>query len=146
MAKDLSNLPFIIYGREDESKVAQLYVDKKHGEENTELNIKEVGLCVNPSLPHLGASMDHMVYGSKFGGLEVKTCTKAGSLNLSVEGSVVHSSFKSGHFLVQKGNRIILYLTHIYYYQVQGQLALTALDKLPKLKQLSRKLALSGMM
>ena len=100
--------------------------------------------------------MDHMVYdtksGSKFGELEVKTCTKAGSLNLSVEGSVVHSSFKSGHFLVQKGNRIILYLTHIYiyiyicYYLVQGQLALTALDKLPKLKQLSRKLTLSGMM
>ena len=30
--------------------------------------------------------------------------------------------------MVQKGNRIILNPTHIYYYQVQGQLALTALD------------------
>ena len=73
-----------------------------------------------------------MVYdlksSSKFGGLEIKTCSKAGSLNLSVEGSVGHSSFKSGHLLVQKGNRIILNPTHIYYYQVQGQLALTALD------------------
>ena len=100
----MSNLPYIIYGRENESKVAQLYVDKKHGEGNTELNIKEVGLCVNPSLPHLGASLDRMVYdpksSSKFGGLEVQTCPKAGSLNLSVEGSVGHSSFKSGHFLV----------------------------------------------
>ena len=31
----------------------------------TELNIKEVGLCVNPSLPHLGASLDRMVYDPK---------------------------------------------------------------------------------
>ena len=126
----MSNLPCIIYGRENESKVAQLYVDKKHGEENTELNIKEVGLCVNPFLPHLGASLDRMVYdpksSSKFGRLEEKTCPKAGSLNLSVEGSLGHPAFKSGHFLVQKGNRIILNPTHIYYYQVQGQLALTA--------------------
>ena len=96
----------------NESKVAQLYVDKKHDKGNTELNIKEFGLCVNLSLPHLGASLDHMVYdsksSSKFGGLEVKTCPKAGSLNLSVEGSVGHPSFKSGHVLVQKGNRMIL--------------------------------------
>lgn len=80
-----------------------------------------------------------MVYdpksGSKFGGFEVQTCPKAGSLNPSVEGSVGHPSFKSGHFLVQKGNRIILNPTHIYYYQVQGQfyqvqcqLALSALE------------------
>ena len=76
----------------------------------------------------MGASLDHMVYdsksSSKFGGLEVKTCPKAGSLNLSVEGSVGHPSFKSGHVLVQKGNRMILNPTHIYHYQVHGQLAL----------------------
>jgi hypothetical protein len=130
--KDLSNLPYIKYGRENENKVAQLYVDKMHNEGNTQLKIKEVGLCVNPSLPHLGASLDRMVHDpqseSKFGGLEVKTCPKAGSLGLSVMDTIWHSSFKSGHFQIHKGNSVILNPRHIYSYQVQGQLALTALE------------------
>jgi len=60
---DISNLPFIKYGRENEDKVAVMYVKKKMQEEgNTGLRVAEFGLCVNPSLPHLGASLDRVVF------------------------------------------------------------------------------------
>ena len=73
---DISNLPFVKYGRENEDKVADMYVKKMHEEGNTGLRVAEVGLCVNPSLPHLGASLDRVVFdpmsNEKFGGVEIK--------------------------------------------------------------------------
>ena len=49
---------------------------KMHEEGNTGLRVAEVGLCVNPSLPHLGASLDRAVFdpmsNEKFGGVEIK--------------------------------------------------------------------------
>ena len=94
---DISNLLFVKYDRENEAKVADIYVKKMHEEGNTGLRVAEVGLCVNPSLPHLGASLDHIVFDPisndevwrlhftcplapswrigphKFGGVEIKT-------------------------------------------------------------------------
>ena len=58
---------------------------KMHEEANTGLRVAEVGLCVNPSisLPHLGASLDRVVFdpmsNDKFGGVEIKTNPKATS-------------------------------------------------------------------
>ena len=47
-----------------------------HEEGNNGLSVAEVGLCVNPSLPHLGASLDRIVFDpmsiEKYGGLEIK--------------------------------------------------------------------------
>ncbi|KAJ7314880.1 hypothetical protein OS493_039043 [Desmophyllum pertusum] len=100
--RDISNLPFVKYGRENEGRVADLYVKKMHEEGNTGLRIAEVGLCVNPALPHLGASLDRAVFdplsNDKFGGSEIKTCPKAGSLGLSVADTVGHPSFAANHF------------------------------------------------
>ena len=65
-----------------------MYVQKMHEEGNTGLRVAEVGLCVNPSLPHLGASLDRVVFdpmsNDKFGGVEIKTNPKAGSMGLSI--------------------------------------------------------------
>ena len=51
-AVDISNLPFVKHGRENEGKVADTYVQKMHEEGNTGLRVAEVGLCVNPCLSH----------------------------------------------------------------------------------------------
>lgn len=40
--KDISNLPFVKYGRENEGRVSDLYVAKMHREGNTGLRIAEV--------------------------------------------------------------------------------------------------------
>lgn len=129
--RDISNLPFVKYGRENEGRVADLYVKKMHEEGNTGLRIAEVGLCVNPALPHLGASLDRAVFdplsNDKFGGSEIKTCPKAGSLGLSVADTVGHPSFAANHFLVLNDGQIVLNTNHEYYYQIQGQLGLSML-------------------
>lgn len=128
---DISNLPFVKYGRENEDKVADMYVKKMHEEGNNGLRVAEVGLCVNPSLPHLGASLDRIVFdpmsNEKYGGLEIKTNPKAGSMGLSIADTVGHPSFGANHFLVSKDGQIKLNTEHTYYYQLQGQLGLSVL-------------------
>lgn len=90
-----------------------------HEEGNTGLRGAEVGLCVNPFLPHLGASLDRVVFdpmsNDKFGGLEIKTNPKAGSMGLSVAETVAHPSFGANHFLVSKDGQITLNTKHAYY-------------------------------
>jgi len=83
--------------------------------------VAEVGLCVNLSLPHLGASLDRVVSNpmsnDKFGGVEIKTNPKAGSMGLSIAQTVGHPSFTANHFfLVSKDGQIILNTDHSYYY------------------------------
>ena len=128
---DISNLPFVKYGRGNEDKVADMYVKKMHEEGNTGLRVAEVGLCVNPSIPHLGASLDRVVFypmsNDKFGGVEIKTNPKARSMGLSIAQTVSHPSFKANHILVSKDGQMMLNTDHSYYYQLQGQLGLSVL-------------------
>lgn len=128
---DISNLPFVKYGRENEDKVADMYVKKMDEERNKGLRVAEVGLCVNPTLPLLGASLDCIVFdpmsNDKFGGLEIKNNPKAGSMGLSIADTVGHPSFGANYFLVSKDGQIKLNTEHIYYYQLQGQLGLSVL-------------------
>jgi len=125
-------LPFVKYGRENEDKVADMYVKKMHEEGNTGLRVAEFGLSVNPSLPHLGASLDRVVFdpmsNDKFGGVEIKTNPKARSMGLSIAQTVDHPSFTANHFLVSKDGQIILNTEHSYCYQLQGQLGLSVLS------------------
>ena len=127
---DISQIPCIKFGIENENMVAELYREAMHSEGKA-VELFDVGLCVNPSLPHLGASLDRGVYDpsceSKYGGLEVKTCFKAGRLGISVQEAVDHSEFKTDFFLQKQNNTISLKHNHNYYFQVQGQLALTML-------------------
>ena len=103
-----------------------------HEEGNTGLRVAEVGLCFNPSLPHLGVSLDHVVFdpmsNDKFGGVEIKTNPKAGSVGLSIAQTVGHPLFTANQFLVSKDGKIILNTEHSYYYQLQGQLGLSVLS------------------
>ena len=129
--RDLSHIPCVQFGRENEGKVAEMYKEEME-KEGRKVELFEVGLCVNPALPHLGASMDRGVLDTScqecYGGLEVKTSPKAGSLGLSIYEAVDHSQVK-GHFFLQRGtdDKITLSHDHEYYYQVLGQLALTGL-------------------
>jgi len=129
---DINNLPFVKCGRENEDKVADTYVKKMREEGDTGLRLAEVGLCVNPFLPHLGASLDCVVFdpmsNDKFGGVEIKTNPKAGSMGLSRAQTSGHPFFTANHFLVSKDGQIILNTDHSYYYQLQGQLGLSVLS------------------
>ena len=88
-----------------------------HEEGNNGLRVAEVGFCVNPSLPHLGASLHRIVFdpmsNEKYGGLEIKTNPKAGSMGLSIADTVGHPSFGANHFLVSKDGLIKLNTAHI---------------------------------
>ena len=87
------NNPWVKYGNENEGKVADLYKELMHSEEK-QVVLHNVGLCINPTLPHLGASLDRGVFDPSSddvcGGLEVKTCPKAGNLGLDVTETVYH--------------------------------------------------------
>lgn len=112
------------YGIENEDAVAVLYKELMHAE-GKHVELHDVGLCVNPTLPHLGASLDKGVYDpsceNTFGDLEVKTCPKAGKLGLSIAETVNHPEFKNNFFLQNNGKGLTLNHYHNYYYQVQGQ-------------------------
>ena len=83
-----------------------MYVKKMHEEGNPGLRVTEVGLCVNPSLPLLGASLDRVVFdpmsNDRFGGMEIKTNPKAGSMGLSMAQTVGHPSFTANRFFYFK--------------------------------------------
>ncbi len=116
---------------ENERKVADLYKESMHSE-GKQVELHNVGLCVNPTLPHLGASLDRGVFDPSsddvYGGLEVKTYPKAGNLGLNVAEAVDHQEFKNIFFLQKQCNGMVgLKRSHNYYYQIQGQLALTTL-------------------
>lgn len=103
---DISHVPQVRYGKENEEVVAEKYKEmmKANGKP---VEPFEVGLCINPSLPHLGASLDKGVYdpsappGEKYGSLEIKTCSKAGTLGLSVLEAVDNPTIKD--YFLEKG-------------------------------------------
>ena len=75
---DICFLLFVEYGRDNEDKVADMFVQKMHEEGNTAVRVADVDSCVNPSTPHFGASLalDRIVFylisNDKFEGLEIK--------------------------------------------------------------------------
>ena len=81
-----------------------------HEEGNTGLRVAEVGLCVNLPLPHLGASLDRVIFdpmsNDKFGGVEIKPNSKAGSMGLSITQTVGHPSFIVNHFWFQNMGKL----------------------------------------
>jgi len=64
----------------------------------------------------------------KFGGVEIKTNPKAGSMGLSIAQTVGHPSLTANHFVVSKDGQIILNADHSYYYQLQGPLGLSMMS------------------
>lgn len=82
------------------------------------VNVLSVGFVIPPEAPHLGASPDGRVYDPSesppFGLVEVKSTTK-------------HDASQVAH-LKRENGYVRLRQSHRYYWQVQGQLAVTGLE------------------
>ena len=122
----IGHLPAIVHGRANESLAAQLYVDKMTAD-GRPVAIQKCGLCLHQDYRFLGASPDRVVYDSSivdhFGLLEIKCPYKAYTLHKTVSEACDEAQFCcaliDGHPWLKK--------THAYYYQVQGQMAITGL-------------------
>lgn len=81
------------------------------------VNVLPAGFVIHPDAPHLGASPDGRVYDPSesppFGLVEVKSSTKTDP------SQVAHLKVQEGHISLRR--------SHKYYWQVQGQLAITGL-------------------
>lgn len=82
------------------------------------VNVLPVGFIIHPNSPHLGASPDGRVYDPSesppFGLVEVKCSTK-------------NDVSQVAHLKMQDGNATLRH-SHTYYWQVQGQLAVSGLE------------------
>lgn len=98
-------------GLQMESEILSSYSEFKR------VNVLPVGFVIPPEAPHLGGSPDGRVYDPSesppFGLVEVKSTTKPDA------SQVAHLNRENGYTLRQ---------SHRYYWQVQGQLAVTGLD------------------
>ncbi|XP_077493425.1 uncharacterized protein LOC144104352 [Amblyomma americanum] len=103
-------------GLRNEDAAVQRYIGKR----TVPVRSYYCGLCVNPGVPVLGATPDRVVEeGGDFGLLEVKTLSAAKERGDELENAVNTASYlKNG----------VLKPTHKYFYQVQGQMALTGLS------------------
>jgi hypothetical protein len=100
------------FGLQNEPEAAKLYSDV------TGNNVYLCGFVINPSSPHLGASPDRKIYdpnsAPQHGLLEIKCPDK--------------ESFQECLYLKRTNDGTYkLKLSHQYYYQVMGQMALTGL-------------------
>lgn len=85
----------------------------------------DCGFVVNPGVPFLGSSPDKVVYDKtvgEFGLVEIKTLAKAKEMGMSIAQAILN---KKATFLKKKCGT--LSQNHKYFYQIQGQLALTGL-------------------
>ena len=100
---------------EQKTNLLSLKVRKAFGR-----NIYRVGLVINPSCPFLGCSPDRRVYDPEetdghWGLLEFK-CTIAESVSQCECLKIIRNS---------SNNKLQLKKTHLYYYQVMGQMRIT---------------------
>jgi len=99
----------MVRGLQMESEVLSNYA------ETMLVNVLSVGFVIDPEAPHLGASPDSRVYDPSesppFGLVEVKSTTKHDASQVERE---------NGYFRLRQSHR--------YYWQVQGQLAVTGLE------------------
>lgn len=108
---------FMKAGLENEASAINKYKDLQNVE------VFPIGLCVNPSVPFLGASPDGLVLDKttgEHGLVEIKTLAKAMEEGLSLEEAI---NQKKAPFL--KAGK--LNHRHKYYNQIQGQLGVTGL-------------------
>jgi len=103
----------MVRGLQMESEVLSNYA------ETMLVNVLSVGFVIDPEAPHLGASPDSRVYDPSesppFGLVEVKSTTKHDA------SQVAHLKRENGYFRLRQSHR--------YYWQVQGQLAVTGLSE-----------------
>lgn len=104
--------PAMMQGLQMESEVLTNYAKSK------QVNVLPVGFVIPPGAPHVGASPDGRVYdpleSPPFGLVEVKSTRK-------------HDASQVAHLKCENGS-VSLRQSHRYYWQVQGQLAVTGLE------------------
>ncbi|XP_072144101.1 uncharacterized protein [Dermacentor andersoni] len=93
---------------------------RRYVENGASIEVYHCGLCVNPGVAVLGATPDRVVKdGDSFGLLEVKTLSAARD-----RGELLCNAIQTASYLKDG----LLRTSHKYYYQVQGQMALTGLS------------------
>lgn len=103
------------FGLENEENAVHRYLKKK----NSAVSVYHCGLCVNPGVPVLGATPDRVVQeGHSFGLLEIKTLAASKDRGEHLEEAIAVAPFLKNGTLRQ---------SHKYFYQVQGQMALSGL-------------------
>ena len=103
---------------------------EKHAEEcNCHVRVEKKGLVINPQWPFLGASVDGVVICEKCGtGLVEIKCPYGTKENTWRAKSVEECCSDRKFCCVWKDGKMILKHEHHYHYQVQGQLAILAMD------------------
>lgn len=121
---DLDRIPAIQHGRKNEDVAVQRYIAEK-AKQGSAVFVQRCGLVLHTLYRFLGASPDRFVYDGEaqpsFGLLEVKCPYSASCDLLTVEQACENSAF----CCVIDNGKISLRKNHPYYYQVQGQLALS---------------------
>ena len=122
--KDLSNVRSISHGKGKEKDARTMYA-KKMQQQVPGFAIFDAWISVHPKFPYLGATPDGKVFdpssNSKFRLLEIK-CP------YSKRGDTLDQAASDPNFYIEKaGANFYLKKTHLYFAQVQGQLALTRL-------------------
>ncbi len=115
--------PAINYGVENEKHAVNEYKKYQQSLGNKDLIVTPSGIIINPEYSFLGTSPDGAVYDPSnsqepFGFLEVK-CPYT-----SRDVTPIEACNKSGFYCKASDGKLILKESHIYYAQVQGQMAL----------------------
>ena len=124
------------YGLDNEDAVAQYYqsYQENHGHPGTQ--VFKCGLVINPNYSWRGASLDRTVYDPaatpQFGGLEIKCIESGQGMTPTMETYYAKREPDSGKkrpfCLVKESNKLKIDHKHNYYYQVQGQAAISGLE------------------
>ena len=126
-AKPLDHVPAIRHGHDHEDTARKAYIEKKRSE-GCSVVVRTCGLVLHPSYRYLGASPDGIVFDASshpdIGLLEIKCPYTAYEQSLTVEeaAGTLHGfclSYEEGHLHLDRN--------HAYWWQVQGQLAITGL-------------------
>lgn len=123
--QNLQAVPSISHGVRNESLARSLYVKKLKKRLGHDIEVYACGFVVNPGLPFLGASPDGKVLDKSerdpFGLLEIKCPFKFRNSNIK------DAALSSEFCLAYVADEIKLKRNHNYFYQVQGQMAISGI-------------------
>ena len=114
-------LPAIKYGHRMEAVAAKKYADIMRSRRHSKMKVENCGLFVLPDVPYLGASPDRLVQCN---------CCGQGLLEIKCPYSCagIAPSPDTVDYLEETDELVQLKRTHKYYFQMQGQMAITGRD------------------
>ena len=122
---DLTGVPAIVHGRNFEKTAVEVYLASK-AEQGNPVKVRECGVSLHPAFRFLGASPDRVVFDAsatpRYGLLEVKCPHSAFNASETVHQA---AATRSEFCCTVLNGQVRLKRNHAYYYQVQGQMAIT---------------------